>query len=173
MGKVLFIMALAVPALLAGGAFADDDIEGLAFESMLSNAQEVPVNVTDTSDGRGMAKVRFARDLSAVYVKVWVKNLISEVEDAHLHCAVAGQNGPVVLGLMPTMGVTKGRNVKGRFDNDDVDVEGCECSFPLTVNNIASLRFAADVGCIYVNVHTTDNPPGEVRAQMRRQSGKD
>ena len=67
---------------------------------------------------------------------------------AHIHRGYAGQNGPVIqlLGLNPDNGIfTAGAN-----------------RFPFTEGWGDSLRLRS----YYVNVHTTDNPSGEVRGQL-------
>ena len=174
-------------AMAAGGLWSGDDVrlyyvgsrskkgeggeggegseggESVEFRSNLSAAQETD---EPASNGSGEARAKFAGDLSAVYVKVKIGNLVSDVTDAHLHCALAGQDGPVILPLSPSTGVRDGKIVKRRFSNSNLTTADCvpTCGFP--VNNIASLHFAADQGCIYVNVHTVSFPDGEVRGQL-------
>jgi len=153
----------------SGQATADSEGEGgFKFQAVPSAAQEVQDDAV-LSDGIGRTKARFDRALRAVAVRVKVRNLTSGVAAAHLHCALAGQNGPVILDLDPVTGVTTGHIVpedRIRFDNDDLSGADCEaaCGFPIT--NIAALRFAMAEDCIYVNVHTETFPGGEIRGQL-------
>ena len=169
MWKFLSIPVLTA-ALLAAG-FAQADTEGLRFEGEFSAAQEVPAV---TSPGEGRIRTNFADDLSKVVVEVRVKRLTSPVSMAHLHCAPAGKSGPVILDLKPRTGKTSGRIVRARFNNGDLADINCVPECGIDITNIAALRFAADQGCIYANVHPDAFPPGEVRAQLlaREDGGK-
>ena len=151
------LMATAVAASEADG---EDPFE---FRSRLSAAQST---AEPASNGSGKARVRFNRRLKSVRVEVEVKKLVYSVTDAHLHCALAGQDGLIKLPLSPLTGVTEGEIVDARFFNSNLTLNDCNatCGFP--VNNIASLRFAAERGCVYVNVHTTLYPSGEIRGQL-------
>jgi tRNA pseudouridine-54 N-methylase len=51
-------------------------------------------------------------------------------------------------------------------NNDLVGGAGCVDVIGRPVTNIAALAFAMREGLIYVNLHTTDNPAGEVRGQL-------
>lgn len=91
-----------------------------------------------------------------------------QVTQAHLHCAPAGVNGPVVVFLFgpadPPVDV-HGRLASGTLRNEDmIPTEGEPCGRVL--NSIASLYAAMLEGLVYANVHTTDHPAGEVRAQL-------
>lgn len=134
--------------------------QGLPFETEASPAQEVPPAV---SDGSAWGRFRFSDDLSQLDVRVDVRNLTGDVLAAHLHCNVAGANGPIIVDLLPG---PSGRIVDGVFDNEDVTDAGCteQCGFE--INNIASLRQAAEDGCLYLNAHTAAFPDGEVRGQL-------
>lgn len=139
--------------------------EGLRFRADASPDQEVPP--PEDSDGSGTGRFTFERDLSELAARVDVEELTSEVAAAHLHCGLAGVNGPIVVNLFPTTGVTEGRIVDDDFDNEDVILED-EC-FELCgfdILNIASLRQAAADACLYLNVHTEEFPDGEVRGQL-------
>ena len=134
----------------------------LTFDTTASPAQEVQ---DPMSDGWAHGTFWFTPSLSVLNARVSVQGLTSAVAAAHLHCAKAGADGPVVVSLDPITGVTDGSIVDGDFTNAEV-IAGCvaECGFE--VNNIASLRFAAQEGCVYLNVHTDTFAPGEVRGQL-------
>ncbi len=117
-----------------------------AFEAMLSGANEVP---HVHSDATGHAYVTVSADLSTLYYRVAVHD-IQGVTASHIHEAPFGVNGPVVFPLF-TGGPPP-------FDEDN-PVAGM--ASPSTGQLAALLA-----GDYYVNVHTTANPPGEIRGQL-------
>ena len=87
-----------------------------------------------------------------------------QVTAAHLHCGTPGTNGDVVVDLAPTTPVS-GVFVAKTFTNADV-IPKTDEECPVLINNIASLAYAMYTGTIYVNVHSTQNPGGEIRGQV-------
>lgn len=140
------------------------------FQTALSGAQEVtsntPPNGVET-DTTAEFKLKFDKSLSSADYRLQVRNGRAVVQ-AHLHCAPAGVNGPVVAFLFGP--VSNGVDVDGllaqaTLTNEDIIIaNGMNCEMPIT--NIASLAFAARKGLVYANVHTLDNPAGEVRGQL-------
>jgi hypothetical protein len=155
-----FVAVLAAPV---GTASA---LEGVRFETFLSAAQEVQEPPVE-SEGTGRGIFRFADDLSELEARVDVEGLTGEVTAAHLHCAIAGVSleDNIFVDLVPAL--PDGRIVDDVFDNEDVTVNPtCVDACGFEINNIASLRKAADDGCVYLNVHTDEFPDGEVRGQL-------
>ena len=90
---------------------------------------------------------------------------------AHIHLAPVGQNGPIVVWLYgsPLPGPDEDL-IQGRFDGvlaegvitaDDVIAPASNPDLDLN-----SLIDAIQSGNTYVNVHTLQNPPGEIRGQI-------
>ena len=165
-----------IPTALLAGAFllttisanADDGKRGLRFSAALSGAQEVtsPPGGVDTN-ATGSIRARFDEGMTEVVVRLRARKLSEPAVAAHFHCAPAGQNGPVVFGLV-SPGQCEGL-MEGRIHNctlTNADFTGAICPVGAPVNNIASLAFAMREGRIYVNVHTPANPGGEIRGQM-------
>ena len=73
--------------------------------------------------------------------------LSGTVTVAHIHNAPAGSNGGVILDLIPPTGVTSG---------------SWQPSGTLDANGLAALS----AGELYVNIHSTAVPSGELRAQL-------
>lgn len=71
---------------------------------------------------------------------------------AHLHIGGPGMNGDVDLGLMATLGAADTTGAFTAMDN----------TFALTAEQAATLRS----GGYYVNIHTTEQPAGELRGQV-------
>jgi hypothetical protein len=160
------IPCLLLAMVLAAAATPARAGNGFKFKTELSGAQEVPEVVTDTS---GSARIRFDRALSEVRFDLRVRRGVGVIQ-AHIHCAPAGINGPVVVFLFgpasPSVDVD-GRLSRGVATNDDIipqDPPSAACG--VTINNVASLLEALRQGRLYVNVHTDANPAGEVRGQL-------
>jgi len=159
------VAAGAVAALVLAPMSPAVAIEGLRFAADAIQDQEVGLAPdAATSPGSADGGFRFNRKLSKLNVRVRVQGLLGDVVAAHLHCAVAGQNGPVIVDLEPTD--TSGLIVRGEFFNEDIVEVDCTETCEIEVNNIASLRAAAEQGCLYLNVHTTEFSGGEVRGQL-------
>ncbi len=137
---------------------------GLKFEAELSGAQEVAEAVTDA---KGTITARFDEELTQVEVKLKVKESAGEFNRAHFHCALPGENGPVAFGLVDPgpLAFAQGR-VEGTLTNDDFTDADCIPDIGRPVNNIAALAFAMREGLIYINVHSSAFPAGEIRGQL-------
>ncbi len=146
---------LAAPSIAYGG--------GLKFEADLSGAQVVPEVTTVTT---AKIKVKFDDALTEVEVELKIKDGFG-ITRAHFHCARAGVNGPVPIGLFaPGPLGFDDTGAEGTLTNDDF--LGTDCVGPIErpVNNIAALAFAMRDGLIYAQVHNITNPSGEVRGQL-------
>ncbi|RMF89037.1 MAG: CHRD domain-containing protein [Nitrospinota bacterium] len=133
------------------------------FRTVLSGAQEVPEVVTDST---GRLQLRFDRGMSRAEFQLYVFDGVG-VTAAHLHCASAGVNGPVIALLFEdTDGVdVDGLLARGTLTNADISPPTPEeCG--VVINNIASLFNAILQNQIYVNVHTIAHPEGEIRGQL-------
>ena len=93
------------------------------------------------------------------------------ISQAHLHCAPAGINGPVVAVLLNVANIGEpgkdfnGNAADGEIEIIDNDAENDPvCGIP--INTLASLYEAILQRRIYLNVHSEANPSGETRAQL-------
>ena len=148
-----------------GGSLCSIDVYG-------SGMQEVPAVQTDASASLSMS---FSSDLSYAEIQLSVYEG-SDITQAHLHCAKAGSNGPVVAFLFGpdldgvdvdgvlSYGVLTNEDIVSEPSLDFSDFETCGVS----INNIASLYEAILDRKIYLNVHSVDYPSGEVRAQVMK-----
>ena len=155
---------------MVGWAHAD----GQSFTATLSGDQEVVVDAdgnfvpggTET-DATGRLTVSFDAGFTKVTVNLKVEGLVGAFGAAHLHCGLAGQNGPVAFGLNnPGPLDFDGQRIRGELTNADFSGGDCEPLVGRPINNIAALAFAMREGLIYVNVHTDAFPPGEIRGQL-------
>jgi hypothetical protein len=128
-------------ALVAGALLASPAAAHVNFQVNLSAAQEVPAPDVAGHTPVGTATLTLEDDLSVEY-HVTVQDLTGAATLAHIHQGQPGMPGPVVVPL------------------DQTTLEGT--TRPLTDAEVRAL-FAGD---LYVNVHTAQNPAGEIRGQI-------
>ena len=87
---------------------------------------------------------------------------ISGATGAHIHSGQTGENGDVVADLLTSMkvnDVSYGMTIRGNLS--DSSLKG-----PMEGKTLEDLVAAMDSGQTYVNIHTTQNPDGEIRGQI-------
>ncbi len=107
----------------------------------LNGLQEVPP-VTTTAFGRGIFNL--SKDQSMLEIRVVATGLSGPITGAHLHVGAMGANGGVVQDLTPSL---SGNSI-------EVTVDPSAYLSDLTSGNI------------YINIHTSANPNGEIRGQL-------
>ncbi len=163
MNGKLWTVAMLAGVLGFGGAYAQEEEETMPLESVLTGAQEVP---PVESPGTGQFTMEFDAGFDQATYTLNVLGLESAITGAHLHCAAAGENGPIVLPLdVEAIGGEESAAQETTVTSDDVtppDQDACD----VPVNNLASLYAAILAGKVYANVHTDTNPEGELRGQI-------
>ena len=152
----------------------DDNDDGLEFKADLTGDQEVPPVVTNTT---GEIEVEFNDDLTEAEFELEVRDGVA-VTQAHLHCAPAGVNGPVMaflFGFVPGGFDVDGDLAEFTLTDANIAAVGADCvpTIGMVINNIADLAQAMQDGNIYANVHSVANPPGEVRGQLESDDNDD
>lgn len=156
---VLIFTSLAV--CLAFGSFAS--AQPTNFVAHLSGAEEVPPTPTNA---QGQAKFQLLSDGSALHFQLNVAN-VNDLLMAHIHLAAAGTNGGIVVWLYPSG--PPSILIPGRFSGvlaagaiTDASLVG-----DLDGQTVADLIAELEAGNAYVNVHSVDNPGGEIRGQIQ------
>ena len=117
----------------------------LLFSAKINGAQQVPVN-SSIALGLGSLTLNATRDTLCVNVG-WT-GLSSALTGIHVHSGVAGTNGAVLIDLMPF-------------------VQGDHLTTTITGAAITPAIIAMHVrGELYLNIHTVNNPNGEIRGQI-------
>lgn len=117
---------------------------GRPFSTRLTGAAEVGGG---DPDGSGTANLTLNQGQGEICYRLEVSD-IQAATAAHIHIGVAGENGPVVVGLgAPTSGTSSGC----------VDVD------PALVR-----RIMQNPDSFYVNVHNSEYPSGALRGQLGR-----
>jgi len=131
--------ALALCVLASGAAFADT----VALKADLQPSSEVPPRV---SHGHGMLAATFDTSTKSLNWTVTYADLSGPVTAAHFH-------GPAPVG-----------------QNANVQIPIAKSDVPSPIKGTATLddKQAADLmaGQWYVNIHTKQNPSGEIRGQV-------
>ena len=129
----------------------------MVFTTSLSGSNEVSAKETKAV---GECIVSIGKDGSSIYFKLIVAN-INDVVGAHFHWAPAGENGPVVIPLYggSPAGQMNGILAQGTKTKDNF-------VGPLAGMEMGDFIDALKNGNIYVNVHTSENPGGEIRGQF-------
>lgn len=142
------------------------------FSARLTGDNEVPPVDTDAT-GRIRLVVNSAQD--AVDYQISLSNLNGIVTGAHIHTGGSGTNGPIVANLnvhgafasASTGGVSGGGGASATTSTStggtltSADLKG-----PLAGKQISDLVKIIEDGKGYVNVHTDQNPDGEIRGQL-------
>lgn len=132
-------------------------VEG--FSAQLSGNEEVPPVQTDATGSAEFTAPHFDN----IGYSLNVSN-IDKVTMAHIHSGKQGENGPPVVTLFmaetPSTEPINGNLVSGNITN--ANLEG-----PMAGKTVMDLTKSMELGETYVNVHTEENPKGEIRGQIK------
>jgi len=124
---------------------------GAGFSTVMEGSQEVPP-VNTGAKGAGA----FTLTPNGLIFNITVNGLSGPITGAHFHVASIGAAGPVVKDITPN--IENGSHIRGLWNE-------------LTMGSDDSLFRALVTGRIYVNVHTSANPNGEIRGQVMLAEG--
>lgn len=162
----IFVIVMVALAIITVGAtidfptsaFAGEQQEEERFITELTGFEEVPP-VNDTS-AIGRAEFKLGQDNIMYTVNV---TDIENVTAAHIHRGQVGENGPIVITLFksetPTTAMTT--EVLSEGNITATNLEG-----PMAGQLLSNLTSAMQNEQTYVNVHTQQNPNGEIRGQI-------
>ena len=153
---ILFtLFALLSPSHHVGLSAAQ--VASTAFEASMEGGQEVPPVATGAT---GAATFQLGAQGTGLQFELVVENLTDAVA-AHIHCAPIGMTGPFGVTLFngpPT--TVNGILAQGTIDSPDANNS---CGWA----DLAAVVTTMQSGDTYVNVHTIQNPGGEIRGQIR------
>ncbi len=135
------------------------------FSAHLSGREEVPPVPTRA---QGQARLRLSDDGLELRFSINVAN-INNINQSHIHLAPRGVNGPVVAWLRPEGPPPE--LIPGRFQGPFAEgiITASDLVGPLAGQPLSALIDAMEAGNTYINVHTLQFPPGEIRGQIRQQ----
>lgn len=167
-------ISIVLAGLFSGAVYSQEG----PFVANLRGSEEVP---PVESMARGVALFQLNEDSTQVTYRLSVHQAGQEegprLTEAHLHCAPQGETGPVVVDLLGLVrgGVTAPLEVSATMsdaniisEEDQTAEDGTTCSTAIgtPVTTLAELLQAIEAGNIYVNVHSEQNPEGEIRGQI-------
>ena len=118
----------------------------------LTGSEEVPPVQTEAT---GVVEVILRTDSIAYIVNA---TNIESATAGHVHLGAKGENGPVVVTLF------KYDTPKNEV-SENVTITADKLEGPMAGKQISDLIAAGANGTLYVNVHTEQNPNGEIRGQ--------
>src|SRR5215510_3034906 len=136
----------------------------------LTGYEEVPALSTP---GVGEFKIDLNRAGDALNYTLSFSGLESDAQQAHIHFENATNNGPVVVFLCSNLGngpagtqacPLAGGTITGTITA--ADVGGGAAAQGLAAGEFDEFVRALRSGATYVNVHSTNRPTGEIRAQI-------
>ncbi len=147
LGITRFLVATCMALVLAacGGSGGGGSSTAKVFKNVtLNGAQENPA-VTTAATGSGVLVI----DMESGEVSGSINTFGISASAAHIHTGAVGVNGPVIIPLTQS----------------STGVWTLAADARLNADQLAALR----AGTLYVNLHTSANPGGEIRGQVGRQ----
>lgn len=160
----IFILTLTMMGNSAVAATASSGTKHI-FEATLSGRNEVPPIVSNTT---GHLKVTIPNGEGSLDYILTVNNG-RQITAAHLHCGAEGQNGSVVVDLYKNKTSSYSANSNGVLSQGVINrssIVTTSQNCPQRIDTVEHLVQSMRDGNIYVNVHTTAHPDGEIRGQL-------
>jgi hypothetical protein len=143
---------------------------GFMWRATATGAEEVPVRTT-TAEAKLNLKID-AEARTAEY-NLRITHPIDNITQSHLHVGPIGTNGPIAVWLYPAApplalipGTSEGHLAKGEFGAADLCYSLTAPFCNNGTGNWAGFLTALENGDVYVNVHTSQFPGGEIRGQV-------
>jgi len=134
------------------------------FQARLDSSSEVPPPALDAGTSPS-GTASFTVSGTTVAWKLSASGLSSAPVAAHIHLGAPGAAGPVIVPLTVAAGPSAGSaSGEGTFDASGVKGKKADGSTMTLDDVLAAMRS----GGTYVNVHTANNKPGELRGQIEK-----
>jgi hypothetical protein len=133
----------------------NDSSTNVDYSTVLSGDQEVPPVNTSAA---GIADFSPSDDGDSVEYTITADD-IEAATAGHIHFGIEGQNGPVAVTLFEFDSPQDEVSESGTINSDDL-------AGPLEGMQISDLLDAFNDGNAYANIHTEQNPDGEIRGQI-------
>lgn len=157
--------AAVVAGFAPGTATAQEDEMGGLFIAGMTGDQQVPESVDTAALGGAIFSVD--EDATEIQYALGVANA-ENVLMAHIHAGAATENGPVVVWLYPSPDAEEPELKEGTFTGllADGTITEEHLLDELEGESLSALVELMRSGEAYVNVHTEQNPAGEIRGQI-------
>ena len=144
MRKFLTLVGAGAISAMALAALSLAAPQKTVWTAALSSGQEIPKQVVKNPAGHGLFKATLSG--TTLRWKLTFSKLTGPATAAHIHMAAKGKAGNVLVPLCAP----------------------CTSGLTGTATATADLLSAFRKHLLYVNVHTTKNPAGEIRGQLAR-----
>ena len=151
-----FFLALAGLFVLATATQAQ--AQTVNFTAALHGGNEVP-GVLTGAVGTGTVSVNLATQV--VTYRIDVYNMPVGTTASHFHVGAPGVAGPVVVNFTVAAGISNDFSISGTASATDLIARGAQ-----GINSWEDFLQALMLGNVYMNVHSTNNPGGEIRGQV-------
>jgi hypothetical protein len=145
MKKLFALFATAAVCALALTALSGAAVKTTTWTAALSSGQEVPKQVVKDGNAHGLFKATLSG--GTLKWKLTYAKLTGPATAAHIHMAAKGKAGNV---LVPLCGAAP----------------ACTSGVSGSITVTPAMKTAFKNHLLYVNVHTTKNPNGEIRGQL-------
>ncbi len=133
----------------------------VSYHAILTGAGESPAVV---SAAFGEFNMTVDTEKARAEFTLRLLNVPPVITGAHIHLGVAGAAGPVIYNLSPAGGISGDLQMRG-----SLDLSGGLSAQParglVDVRDVLQILYSHPE-MLYVNVHTTSNPGGEIRGQL-------
>lgn len=160
--SVMTLMVMSMTVAIAGIAVVSTSLT----PSMVFANHEFATNMTGQEqvppvDTQAIGEAILVQDLPQNQTIHYFVNVtgIEGVTQGHIHSGAQGENGPVVVTLFNFESPQSAVLLNGTFAA--TNLEG-----PMEGNEMSDLIAAMQNGTTYVNIHTEQNPDGEIRGQL-------
>ncbi len=157
--SIVFMLSIIIATGIVGIAsigFSQDAFAKHELNATLSGQQEVPPMDTQATGAAEFIPVVPNNETMDFSVNA---TGIEGVTAGHIHSGIQGENGPVVVTLF-----TFDSPQNEVSENGTITAEMLEG--PMQGKTMADLITAMKDGSTYVNIHTEQNPNGEIRGQL-------
>lgn len=160
----IWVAATSVAVALFYGVSAIASVGERTFTARLDGFQEIPSHYTS---GWGIFNVWISSDGSSIEYELWYINLEADATMAHIHLGAKGTAGGVIAWLCGGGGKpacpARAGTVRGVITSSDIVGPSDQ---GIQQGQIEKVVQAIRAGAVYVNVHTSKYPAGEIRGQL-------
>ncbi|MEO8680462.1 MAG: CHRD domain-containing protein [Vicinamibacterales bacterium] len=160
MRRVISLVTAGVLVLLVTAVQAQAQANTMNFTAALSGGNEVPGVVTGSV---GTATISLNTVTNVVTTAITVYNMPVGTTQSHFHVGAAGVGGPVVVNFTVPAGISNDYVINSTATATDLIPRAAQ-----GINSWEDFIQALVLGNVYVNVHSTANPGGEIRGQVVR-----
>ncbi len=154
------VITLAMAGVFALLVSAQAQAQTFNFTAALNGGNEIPAVNTGSA---GTATVSLNATTGVVTYRVDVYNMPVGTTAGHFHAGAAGTIGPTVVNFTIATGISNDYAITGTASATDLTLRAAQ-----GIGSWEDFQQALLLGNIYVNVHSTNNPGGEIRGQLVR-----